>query len=166
MQKFSLLLCIVMLAKTARADPSDPAGQPRHKKTTTGAIYTEINSRPLGHAWQDPRGTLWGDMIYDGDHPLLLTEDNARAYCVSRGARLPTTDEFSALARDMGFNTPQGYSPQILPDLENYFWAEYTANPFDPKAGYIWIFRGSDATLWYDYPHDPQKQNLLRCVSK
>lgn len=98
-------------------------GQLETRTTTTGAVFTSDHRLvALEDAWRAPNGLIWGDMVTRADtlgHELRYPE--AKKYCESINARLPSEQDFLDLSVYLGAKVgevfPVDYKPQVLPNL-------------------------------------------------
>lgn len=73
-------------------------------ETSTGAIFTQVDSPIFGTSWMDPDGTVWSPVIGRFlNQPQAISNDEitdsqAVNACQKLGARLPTLDDFRRLA--------------------------------------------------------------------
>ncbi len=117
--------------------------------SVTGAIFTRDTSNPkLGEAYRDPSGLIWGSVVKTSQGATKhMNEYDAKRYCESIGARLPTKVEFEQLARYLGQGTAEGYDPyladgktEILPGLaDRWFWS---ASVVSYNRSFAWYFYG------------------------
>lgn len=113
--------------------------------TTSGAVFICDRSHLLlGEAWRDQRGLIWGDVVRTVKGDLhYMKHAPAAEYCDLMGAHLPTREEFSQLRQDMGASTPEGYTPQALPNLSGHgFWS--SGDPNDHDMAYFFDGTGGD----------------------
>jgi len=163
--KYSTLALAILMAAgfvfsgnvVAECEPGE------ERETMTGAVFTCDDSYPdLGEAWRDERGLIWGDTVKKSDGTVhLMNYNDAAAYCVSIGARLPTRAEFTSLREDMGAQsgTFEGYSAQVLPNLYYYWFWFLTVGPGNPD--YAYFFDGKDGVFGHDYR---DSLDAVRCV--
>ena len=130
------------------------------RTTTTGAIYTlSTNLAQVGEAWKDPRGLIWGDIIFDDEYANLFNWLDAKKACEKKGARLPTLQEVIALRVDLGASRSapldgmiDGYRAQVLPHMNEGFWTS-TLDPCcggsaTSYSGSYRAFNSSDGTIY------------------
>lgn len=85
---------------------------PLEKVSVTGAVFTlNLSHPPLGNAYQDPSGVIWGDLVIENNRVVQTDASSAEAYCESIGARLPSLEEYKNLAKYLGYGSRGGYSP-------------------------------------------------------
>lgn len=147
------------------------------RTTTTGAVFTcDTSHASFGEAWRDPHGLVWGDIAkkVDGSVRYMVQSSEylrslgwslpegigAKEYCQSIGARLPSQEEFAMLREYMGARSgmPEGYSPQVLPNLDEMFWS---SSVFSDNIYYAIGFYGSDGNVFFFSRSDTFS---VRCV--
>ncbi len=162
-------LFMVILTANAGADET---------RTSRGAdgqehIFTRDTSVPaLGEAWRDESGVIWGDLVVHRtsvvpERSIRVTLHSvAAAYCDRIGAQLPSRTDFERLSEYLGATAAsdrEGYTPQILPNLDRYYWASwvhpdgYSDSPFyfDGRTGII-----------YNDPKEYVEYFSTRCVAR
>ena len=134
----------------------------------------------FGEAWIDPSGMIWGDIAKNEDgSPLFRELGFAETYGKSLGAELPSgwqedqngkfkipnrDSDFVRLRKDMGAqyavgsNSPGGYTPQILPNLNRWHWSPSVYRD-DSTFGYFFYGHGGD--LFMNYRYYPMYHSLL-----
>lgn len=122
-------------------DPPHAIGKPDiHYKRVSGELRTLLvaqHGKSFGKAWIDPRGLIWGDVIERREDEAfhMMNHLQAKEYCKSHGASLPTKEEFTAVANDLGnIDKLNGnYIPQFLPYINKEpFW---TSTVYDTNFG-------------------------------
>jgi hypothetical protein len=131
----------------------------------------DTSNSKLGEAWRDEKDLVWGDIIKKSDGTIFkMNHADATNYCTSIGARLPTRDEFVRL-RDLmgatsraGFSDARvsGYSPQILPNLDNldknWFWSASSPPGYRDD---FYNFGGSEGDIFIS---GKELRYAVRCV--
>ncbi len=110
--------------------------------------------RNLGNMYE-VAGLIWSGVLASRQ----LRQRDAVAYCagLGGGSRLPTKDEYIALARAMGSRQPDyhapgfdsaGYDKSLIPDLINRnFWTASVDPQYDDRA---FNFIGSEGYIYHD----------------
>lgn len=153
------------------------------KTSMSGHVFTKVSHLPkLGESWRDESGLIWGDVYFEtynlsaqdpdkkGRFDKGLTYRESVSYCKSIGARLPTWNEFTRLARFLGAGSPTGYVAEILPALNHVY---FTSTPWMQKSGSLpnnlngWTtvaaFDALDGTLDYKFSSGGNNAHF-RCV--
>ena len=148
--------------------PPTPTTRIAHGANEQETTFTRDTSiAALGEAWRDPSGMIWGDIVRNEDHSIRYEDHSIRymdqfqatTYCESKGATLPSREDFVRLRGYMGATTAAseysgaGFTPQVLPNLyrtengrsvSNYFWSSSVhpdsandADYFDGRTGVI-----------------------------
>ena len=126
-----LLLSFILI--NANASAKVVAGVQRI--SNTGAVFNLDTSIPaLGEAYRDPSGVIWGSAAIREGQIQTMNFWDADKFCKESGTRLPTIWEYDQLARYLGYETSQGYSPYLadgqtdfLSALSHYwFWSSST----------------------------------------
>jgi len=151
--QFLILLLLVgcdLFNKTPKFDI--PSGSIIKKSTDNKGkdhifVYDQ-STPPLGEAWKDESGMIWGDVVRNSDLSFrYLDHEQATDYCRKIGAILPSENDFTRLREYMGANSGiyEGYTPQVLPNLfrkdgnkmlSNFFWSS-TADWFHYHLAYV-----------------------------
>ncbi len=101
--------------------------------------------------------------IFDRGVDLVVKKMNqpsAEEFCqnLGGGARLPTREEYEALARAMG--APNHYDRNVIPDMvNNWFWSS-SIHPSD--AFYFYYFYGNGGGIYLG--HRSFQDSSVRCV--
>jgi hypothetical protein len=135
--------------------------------------------KKFGEAWEDPSGMIWSDIAKKEDgSPLFMIHKDVEAYCKSLGAELPSgwkedqngkhgfankDSDFVRLRKYMGaeyaagYDTPKGYTAQILPNLTttsekgeilNRWWHwSSSVHPDDTEGAYLFNGRDGDVDV-------------------
>lgn len=183
--------CLSLVTKAATST------QPRkNQMTKSGIVFTPVSQEELlklgvdpkvfGNAWRDPSGLVWGDLVVNEDgSPRYLDLQTAQNFCNAFGARLPSgwpeeqnernggiDSDFVRLAKYLGQQTAEGYTPQILPNLTQTcpeperivgrsFWSYSSPGGSSPSQYYA--FNGLNGEL-YPRKSDHKMLVLVRCV--
>ncbi|MBY0369295.1 hypothetical protein K2X33_01330 [bacterium] len=164
--------------------------------------------KKFGESWEDPSGMIWGDMAKSEDgSPLYMDHKDAEDFCKNLGAELPSgyiedvnggngfpdsDSDFVRLRKYMGAKSvngkaaPEGYVPQILPNLtymgtatsntirltsnlgisvkfpkmyDRYFWSSSIYDHPD----FAYVSEGGEGINGYPRVNGP-KVCLVRCV--
>ena len=124
------------------------------------------DTKKFGEAWQDPSGKIWSDIAKKGDGtPLKMSQRDAETYCKNLGAELPSgypenqngtngfpnkDSDFVALRKYMGAKSmagtgvPEGYEPEILPNLT--FW-NWSSSVHSGLSNYAYFVDGRDGVV-------------------
>ncbi|MGZ3651475.1 MAG: hypothetical protein ACXVCI_02445 [Bdellovibrionota bacterium] len=118
---------LIAVAKTAiAANTTDP-----HVCALTGEVLLRDYSVPeLGQAYRDSSGVIWGAL----NKSARLTQEQAKKYCESIHAELPTEADFQRLLGKLSKNPPSRNryliciqlaesDTQILPDWDSEVWS-------------------------------------------
>ncbi len=165
-----------LVAKAAQARSTELLEKGIHgsiRTTYSGEKFVRDTSNPeLGEAYKDPSGLIWGDapkVKQDGSYGrvnfvvMSLKFEDADKYCKSIGARLPTREEYEALAKYLGRENEKsikGYAPalkdsltEFLPNLSrDQFWTSTTKVATKPSSDIMkYVFWGNLGLNYSDY---------------
>ncbi len=126
--------------------------------------YDKITFLPMGAHRVSSDFVALGQMfhfrglIWSGVPPRNFETWEAEAFCNTLGGRLPTASEYKALAQALGKNSPQGYNPDVIPDLRGrWFWATSDDLGTQRRIGFF----GDRGDL---YSFRQESREHLRCV--
>ncbi len=83
--------------------------------SSTGAKFVQDKSiAEFGNAYRDEAtGIIWSELSNKDGSLYSVTLDEAKDYCKSKNASIPTLDEVEALSRRLGFQSSNGYRPSL-----------------------------------------------------
>lgn len=153
------------LLPTENLAPRENGAASLKVKTKTGAIFSYLGQNSeLGHEWRDPNLLIWSSPARDGLGQILrMSHEDAIQYCSDRGASLPSSEEWTVLSQFFGRNeeaTDQSsqYAPQVLSDLNIWYWALPNTGDDPAKAP---VFNGLNGGV---FNTDRTHHKAVRCV--
>ena len=142
-------------------------------KTSTGVVFTQFENHPiLGQSWCDPKGLCWGDVMRNSNGRAgLMDQYNAEQFCSSKGAQLPTKEQYEELSKSFGQGSPSGYSAQVLPHLnKRVYWTSSVDQDLDlvvksnkDNAVFAYYFSGQEGLIGKEVRSDYLLS--VRCVA-
>ena len=139
------------------------------------------DTKKFGEAWQDPSGRIWSDIAKKEDGSALnMNQKDAETYCKNLGAELPSgyiedqngkhggkDSDFVALRKYMGakslagYGAPEGYAPEILPNLTGWNWS---SSVLPDNTNFAYDFDGRDGLVSHYYRSSSFSFYGVRCV--
>jgi hypothetical protein len=170
--------CTVVDAKAQEdlvPDQFQTASSAKTYTTSTGAVFTQVNSPSFGLCWADPEKTLWSSG--QGDYPWSVADlepqsdvaaISATDACVAVGGILPSEPDYITLISHFKQDanhvlTAQGQKDlyTLFPDMAGHsFWT--SSRPIN-GSGYANDFNGNSGSFGVDYLGTPLS---VRCIIK
>ncbi len=95
-------------------------------------IFKELGATFDTPSWAEKRQTL----VWSGVAPAWMTQPEAHQFCINRGGRLPSREDFWALMRYLGISDPEhehssdgglflaSYKSHLMPTVgDNWYWS-------------------------------------------
>ena len=161
--QFQEKACALLLAISAPVQETATNTQVSQGAGGAKYTFTQVSHPKAGVGWRDPSGLIWYDRAKEN-----MNQRAAERYCNDLGLRLPTREEFEQLGQYMGASRSsdghysyKGFQPQVLPNLEGYwFWS---SSVYPSYAYYAYYFYASNGGFASDYRNFSYS---VRCVGR